>query len=269
VKKLRVSFIEFLNALPLGWGFLYGKHKETFDLLFDVPSECSRHLSTGEADVGLIPVIEYQRIDGLKVIPDISISTQKEARSVLFVSRKPIGQVKTIALDTSSRTSVALLKILMSEFYGCDAIQYIDSEPNLDQMLNRCDAALVIGNPALKIRAQQIPFIYDLAAEWFRFTGLPFVFAFWAINQNIEISSQVQIFLDSRNEGLLKLEEIANNYSPKLQISKAEIISYLSENLDYTLDGKNQQGLKLFFELSEKHLLIPECKPIEFVDPYR
>jgi chorismate dehydratase len=266
VKRLRVSFIEFLNALPLGWGFLHGRQKGIFDLLFDVPSECSRHLSTGEADVGLIPVVEYQRIPGLKVIPGISISTQQEARSVLFVSKIPIQEVKSVSLDIASRTSAALVKILMSEFYQRPEVRYLESTPDIGLMLDQSDAALVIGNPALKISFKQIPFVYDLAAEWYQFTALPFVFAFWAVNEECEMRDEIQNFEESKEEGLANLELIAKQYSSRLRIPESEILHYLSKNLDYSLGQQNRKGLNLFFQLAKKYELIPESRPVDYLD---
>ena len=264
MERLKVSFIEFLNALPLGWGFLHGSCRDVFKLMFDVPSECSRHLAEGEADAGLIPVIEYQRIPGLKVIPGISISTRQEAKSVLFVSRKPIDEVADVAVDISSRTSSALLRILMSDFYRRDEVEYRASAPQVDRMLRQCDAALVIGNPALKLVSDGIPYVYDLAAEWYRFTGLPFVFAFWAVREEVESRSELEIFGRSKQEGLDHFKEIARLYAPRLQIPESEIISYLSRNLDYSLDEKNRRGLDLFFELAFRHRLIRDCKPLAF-----
>jgi chorismate dehydratase len=268
VKKLRVSFIEFLNALPLGWGFLHGKHKGAFDVLFDVPSECSKNLSNGEADVGLIPVIEYQRIEGLKVIPEISISTKREARSVLFLSRVPFDEVESVSLDSSSRTSVALLKILMGEFHSRRSVKYVESVPAIDCMLNECDAALLIGNPALQVSSDKTPYVYDLAEEWFKNTGLPFVFAFWAVSETGQNSSDFKVFRESKEEGLSSLKQIAKLYSPQLQIPETEIISYLSENLNYSLDEINIKGLELFFELAQKYSLIPGYRPLDFVSLY-
>jgi len=262
--KLTVSFIEFLNAIPLGWGFLYGTDKDKFKVLFDVPSECARHLARSEADVGLIPVIEYQRIPGLQVIPDISISSRRKVRSVLFASRKPIDRIETVALDCSSRTSVVLLKILMAEFYGQKSILYAERRPEPSSMLNECDAALLIGHNAIKASLNGL-WVYDLAEEWHRFTGLPFVFAFWAVREGVDMSAWKDIFVRSRDEGLKSLLEISKMYASELSLSPEEIHSYLYHNLHYSMNENNLAGLNHFYELAYKIGVIEKPHPLQFL----
>ncbi len=261
--KHRVSFINFLNSVPLGWNFLQGKAKEDFEILFDVPSECAAHLAGGQADVGLIPVIEYQRIPGLKVLPGISISAKREVRSVLFVSRLPLEKVKTVGLDTSSRTSAALLKILLKVFYGRDSIGFEPHPPHPAEMLQKFDAALLIGNPALHLPSEKL-YTYDLAREWRRFTGLPFVFAFWAVRGEVELGERVSHFYDSRRQGLAHVDLIAETYSERLGLRADEIKTYLRLHLDYSLDEENLKGLTTFFELARQEDLIDSIDPIRF-----
>jgi len=264
-RRLRISFIEFLNALPLGWGLLHGSLKGRHDLLLDVPSECARHLKSGQVDVGLIPVIEYQRIPGLRVVEGISIASKREVRSVLFVSRKPLRQIRTVALDTSSRTSVALLRILLSEFHGLRNIEFNEAPPIPRAMLDDHDAALVIGNPALQIAFDGLH-VYDLAREWNRFTGLPFVFAFWAVRPEIELGQAGRVFAESKREGLRSIPLIAEWYSSRLPVSAPDIRRYLTSNLDYSLDDENRKGLTLFYDLAHRLDLIPHCDPIRIAN---
>jgi chorismate dehydratase len=264
--KLRVSFIDFLNSVPLGWGFLHGSHQDTFDILHDVPSECARRLENGEADVGLIPVIEYQRIPGLKVLPGISIASRHEVRSVLFVSRRPLSDVKRVAVDTSSRTSDALLKILMKRRFENRTVQYIPFAPNPERMLGECDAALIIGNPALQHFDSTVK-VYDLAQEWQRLTGKPFVFAFWAVRDGIDLGDQVEAFYESKREGLQNLERIAADYSGQLDLTKQEIQHYLGSHLDYSLDHENLGGLETFFDLAAEQNLTEGNMRLDFY-PY-
>ncbi|MCH8016774.1 MAG: menaquinone biosynthesis protein [Acidobacteria bacterium] len=262
-KKLRVSFIEYLNSVPLGWGFLNGPYQDAFDILFDVPSQCARHLSTGEADVGLIPVIEYQRIPGLSVLPDIAIASKREVKSVLFVSKKPLTEVSSVAVDSSSRTSVALLKILLGKFHGLDSVTYHETSPDPEQMLEFHDAALIIGNPALKVRRDSLN-VYDLAAEWNRFTGLPFVFAVWAVRSAADLGEEAQIFYQSRKQGLQEIDTIASVYSKKLGVEAGEIREYILENLNYSLDQDNLRGLQTFFDTAAELGLTSSSRPLEF-----
>ncbi|MDA2933742.1 menaquinone biosynthesis protein [Acidobacteria bacterium AH-259-D05] len=261
--KLKVSFIEYLNSVPLGWGFLNGPYQEAFDILFDVPSECAKHLSTGEADIGLIPVIEYQRIPDLLVLPDISIASKREVKSVLFVSKVPLTEVTQVAVDTSSRTSVALLKILLHKFYGRDSVTFHQESPNPDRMLELYDAALIIGNPALKVSRRALH-VYDLAGEWNRFTGLPFVFAFWAVRADADLREQQEIFYLSRDQGLKEVNLIAAAYSKKLGVPAEEIRKYILENLNYSLDEANLRGLQTFFDAAAELGLISPPRPVQF-----
>lgn len=260
---MRISFIEFLNAVPLGWGFLHGSLKGKHEILFDVPAECARHLKNGEADAGLIPVIEYQRIPGLEVVPGIAIASKREVRSVLFLSRVPIRSVRRIAVDVSSRTSVALLKILILEFYGLRGVEFVECPPSPREMLQDFDAGLVIGNPALQVPTEGI-YVHDLAAEWNRFTGLPFVFAFWAVRREGLSGEDLADFHRSREEGLRSLPFIAEWYSSRLPVSAPDIRSYLTRNLDFSLDRENQLGLERFYELAGKLGLIDQIKPVKF-----
>jgi chorismate dehydratase len=265
-RPLRISFIEFLNAVPLGWGFLHGTLRGRHEILKDVPSECARRLAAGEADVGLIPTIEYQRIPDLRIIPGISIASRREARSVLFVSRVPIESVARVALDTSSRTSSALLRVLMAEFYGVGPVTFIESSPVPEEMLSQCDAALLIGNAALRFSRRSGLFVYDLAYEWNRFTGLPFVFAFWAVRNAVVPDDELGVFERSKREGLSAVPRIAEWYASRLPVSAEEIRSYLTKNLDFSLDVANLEGLNRFYDLAFKCRLIKSIKPLRFAD---
>ncbi len=262
-KKLRVSFIEYLNSVPLGWGFLNGPYQDAFDILFDVPSQCARHLSTGEADVGLIPVVEYQRIPDLSVLPDIAIASKREVKSVLFVSKKPLAEVSSVAVDRSSRTSVTLLKIFLHKFHGLDAVTYHEEAPDPEQMLELHDAALIIGNPALKLHRGS-RHVYDLAVEWNRITGLPFVFAVWAVRSAANLGEQVQIFYQSREQGLNEIDSIASVYSKKLVVEAGEIREYILENLNYSLDQDNLRGLQTFFDTAAELGLTASSRSLQF-----
>ena len=261
--KLRVSFIDFLNAVPLGWGFLEGPYQDAFDLLFDVPSVCARRLATGEAEVGLIPAIEYHNIDGLQVLPDIAIASKKGVQSVLFVSQVPIEEVSRVALDPSSRSSVVLLKILLHRFYEKGGVEYMESSAHPFTPGAGADAALIIGNPALKTATENL-FVYDLAREWNRFTGLPFVFAFWAVRDGVRLGGLQEIFYRSRDLGLQQVERIADLYSEKLGLSQEAIRHYIICNLSYSLQEDDLLGLRRFYELAFQLELVPRLRELEF-----
>ena len=266
--RIRVSFIEFLNSVPLGWAFLEGRHQGDFDLKLAVPSECADQLAAREADVGLIPAIEYQRIPGLRILPDLSISSRREARTVLFASRVPLEQVESVALDTSSRSSVVLLRIILEKFLGRRNITYHPHEADPERMLSRFDAALIIGNPAFRLPRDRF-LLHDLAQEWYRFTGLPFVFALWAVREGVDLGNKAGLFLLSRQAGLRSVSTIAEVYSQKLGVSRDVISSYLLDNLDYSLDEVHLRGLDLFFRHAQELGVISRIEPIRFYDPVR
>src|SRR5882757_2757919 len=182
--RLRISAISYLNTAPLMWDFEHGESrerlKEQFDVTYTIPSACAEALSAGTADIGIIPVAAYATIPGLVILPGVAIASLNAVRSILLVSRKPLDQVKTVALDTSSLTSVALCKILLAKWLG-GSREYRSMPPDLDAMLASCDAALLIGDPALLIQKTSYTTVIDLAEEWRKHTGKPFVFAFWAV----------------------------------------------------------------------------------------
>lgn len=263
--RLRISFIEFLNALPLGWGLLHGSLRGRHDVILQSPSECAESLRSGRVDVGLIPTIEYLRIPGLRVIPGLAIASRREVRSVLFVSRVPLERVHRVAVDPNSRTSVALLKILLWEFYGRQGVTFEPVRPAEALAGEEHDGLLVIGNPALQLPLRQDLLVYDLAAEWHRFTGLPFVFAFWGVRPGLELGESQEVFHQSYREGAESIPLIAEWYANRLPLSSGEIRRYLTHHLSYHLDDAAQAGLQEFYRLVTEWNLADEAKTPEFL----
>lgn len=263
--RLRISFIEFLNAVPLGWGFLHGSFRGRYDVWRQTPAECADSLREGRVDVGLIPIVEYQRIPGLQVVPDLAIASRNEVRSVLFLTRKPLDRIRRVAVDPRSRTSVALLQILFWEFLGRQGVEIVPEEPNVELMLRDYDGALVIGNSALRIPMLEGVMTHDLAAEWNRFTGLPFVFACWTVRSGLDLHEEVEVFGKSLQEGLANIPLIAEWYSSRLGLPAEEIRRYLTRNLSYSLDETAEAGAREFFRLAHRWKLIPEPQPLRFV----
>src|ERR1022692_3124681 len=177
---LRISAISFLNTAPLMWDFEHGETGRDFAIEYTLPSACAAALAANQADIGVIPAITYAQIPGLVILPNIAIASKDRVRSILLVSKKPIEQVQTVATDTSSRTSIALLQVLFAKFLG-GARQLAPHAPQLEAMLRDHDAALLIGDAALQVTPNSGYHLYDLAHEWREFTGMPFVFAFWAV----------------------------------------------------------------------------------------
>ncbi len=263
--RLRVSAISFLNTAPLMWDFEHGAASSDFHLDFTMPSACAEALRTGAADIGIIPVIALPAIPGLVVLPDISIASKRSVRSILLVSKVPVEDIQTVAADTASRTSVALARVLFCKWFGGPR-RFTPMEPDLDAMLASCDAALLIGDPALTVdRGRYLT--YDLAEEWHRNTGKPMVFAFWAVRAQAARPELTRIFRDSRDHGLQpeNLRAIARQWAPRVGISEQSVISYLTQNIDYSLDAENLEGLDLFYRYAADCGVIAAPRPLEFL----
>ncbi len=268
---LRLSAISFLNTAPLMWDFEHGNAGEHFEIQYTVPSACAAALAANQADIGIIPAFTYAEIPSLSIIPDIAIASKDEVRSILLVSRKSIEDVRTVAADTSSRTSVALLQVLFAEFLG-GARELRPHPPQLDEMLRENDAALLIGDAALQVPEDAGYRTYDLAHLWHEFTGKAFVFAFWAIRQDSLIRKPAELdlarlFQQSRDQGLQpeSIVVTAQEWSLRLGISSGVIQQYLTENIHYYLDAQSCAGLALFFELSKEIGLISAVPKLNFL----
>jgi len=269
MKRLRISAISYLNTAPLMWDFEHGDAARAFDISYTLPSRCAGQLREGTADIGIIPAAAYASIPDLLVIPDVAIASRRAVRSILLVSKVPVEEITTVALDDSSMTSAALTKVLFARWWGGSHI-YLNTRPVLDHMLLKHDAALLIGDPALQIdRSKYIT--YDLAEEWNRFTGKPFVFAFWAIRKaSLKDLPQLDlpsIFQTSRDHGLLanNVAEIGRLWAPRLGLSEQQIREYLTESIHYYLDPPCIEGLKLFYQYARECRALPSIPSLHFM----
>jgi chorismate dehydratase len=270
MKRLRISAISYLNTAPLMWDFEHGEADPVFDLAYTLPSQCARELASGAADIGIIPAAAYAGIPGLKILPEIAIASKREVRSILLVSKVPLEQIRTVALDTSSLTSVALLKVLFARFWRGDR-RFFGMEPDLGKMLEAHDAALLIGDPALQVdRSGYIT--YDLAEEWIRFTGKPFVFAFWAIRQSAMSHiphglNVAAVFQSSRDHGLRRpnLDRTVRAWAMRLKLSEDDVRRYLTENIYYYLDPACLEGMQLFYRYAHECQALPAAPPLDFL----
>lgn len=275
---LRVSVVRYLNTAPLVWGLERGRARTRYQLSYTTPAQCAEDLRQGRAEIGIIPAIEYQTIPGLKVIPRIAIASQRKVESVVLVSRGPARRAKQVALDSNSRTSAALLKILFARHWGGEP-EYQEAEPDLTRMLSQADAALLIGDPALQftlhapgteLRDVKNLHVYDLAEEWWRLTNLPFVFAFWAVRTEKirsvrERQQVVGDFLHSRDQGLDHLEEIAHEAALHLKVSSGQLKRYLRASIDFRLDAPEHAGLECFYRYARELGLTDSLRPLEFL----
>ena len=258
----RISASSYLNTAPLVWSFLYGQNHGKVELILDnAPARSAELLSQRRVDAALVPVFAYQSIDDIYLVPDVCVGAHDRVRSVCLVTKgEDLSEVTRVALDSSSRTSVALTKIIFREFLGVEP-EWKEAEPNIDAMLAASDCALLIGDPALRL-AQTDYRVFDLAEVWNKFTGLGFVFAMWMSH-----SSQQSIdFAASRNEGLAHVEEIIGNYLSEVSLTRDDIRSYLTANISYSVDENMREGMELYFKLALKHQLVSKNKPLIFAD---
>ena len=288
MKKLRVSIVQYLNTAPLVWGFTNGPLQGKYDLSFTVPSQCAEALRAGAADIAIIPAIEYQRIDDLVVLPDLAIASKHRVRSLLLIAKKPIAQVRHIALDRSSRSTQALTRILCAEHWKIKP-EFIEADPDLNVMLRVAEAALLIGDPALRlsvaiegaakrgaageqvcagssvgVSAGQNLYVYDVVEQWRHMTNLPAVLAIWAGRRDVLSPEVATDFAASRDFGMAHITEISSAASGEMQLLPAVLADYLRQNIDFSLGQENRKGLDLYFRLAAKQQLIPEVKIVEW-----
>ncbi|HEV2988302.1 MAG TPA: menaquinone biosynthesis protein [Candidatus Angelobacter sp.] len=270
--RLQISAISFLNTVPLMWDFENGESavalKEHFEFRYTIPSKCAEELLSGTADIGIIPVAAYTTIPDLLIVPDVAIASKKQVRSILLVSKVPVEKIRSVAVDHSSRTSTALLKVFLKKFVGIDP-GFTEQAPKLEEMLRWHDAGMLIGDSALQASTRQ-HYVYDLAEQWQRWTSLPFVFAFWAIRkaalQTVPAKLDVAaVFQQSRDHGLKHIQQTVTSWSKKLNLKPAAIEEYLTRNIDYSLDQDNLAGLKLFYRYAAECDVLPLAPELRFI----
>jgi chorismate dehydratase len=256
----RIGAVRYLNTRPLVHG-LAGDPR--VDLRFDVPSACSAWLQAGEIDLGTIPSIEYLAGD-YEIVPGIAIGSWGDVESVAVFTRVPMDEVRTVALDTSSRTSVALLKILCAERYGI-APRLEPHAPDLGAMLGACDAALLIGDPALYADpVEHGAWKIDLGAEWTAHTGLPFVWSFWAGRPGALDAEVCTLLQDARQRGLAALDEIAREHAGGDAAREATARAYLRHSMKYDLREPHVNALRRFYASAAAVGVVPAARDLQF-----
>lgn len=261
----RLAASSYLNTAPLIWSFQEGSQQHTVKLITDAaPARCADMLARGEVEAALVPIIEYQRIADVEVVPGVCVGSHVAVRSVVLVTKSDdLKSIRKIALDSSSRTSQTLVRIIFNEFLGCEP-EYESSGPDVLRMMQNNDAALLIGDPAMKLSPRD-GHVFDLASLWHRFTNTGFVFAMWmARHANADRVSQID-FAMARDEGLAQMDRIASNYENQVPLSRTEIREYLTSNITFHLDESLEKGMRLYFELACKHRLIDGNKPLQFL----
>jgi len=230
------------------------------------PARCGDLLARGEVEAALVPIIEYQRIPGAQVVPGVCVGSHSAVRSVVLISKHDdLKKVSRVGLDSSSRTSQALVKIIFREFLNCEP-QWTTTSPNVHDMLKDNDAALLIGDPAMNLTLPEVH-VFDLASVWRRFTSTGFVFAMWMARAGAVTAVREIDFAGARDEGLEHVEQIISECEADMPLPRAEIRKYLTENITFNLDDELEKGMRLYFDLARKHGLIENNLPLQFIAP--
>jgi len=264
----RISASAYSNTAPLVWSFLYGQNRGRVEIILDnAPARSAELLEQDRVQTALVPVFAYQTLADVKLVPGVCVGAKEKVRSVCLVTRGiDLADARTVALDVSSRTSVALVKIIFREFLGQEP-NFRPAEPDVEAMLHEADAALIIGDPALAISSSASQTtngdlrVFDLAELWRSHTGLGFIFAMW-MTRHREVSID---FAAARDEGLANVDSIAASYAANLPLSQAEMRDYLTGNISYSPDDSMLKGMELYFELAAQHKLIDANKELVFV----
>ena len=246
--KPRVCAVSYLNTVPLVWGFEHDPDLAGMvNLEYALPSICAERMAAGKADIGILPVIEMAR-QGLDYFPGTGIACHGPVRTILLVSKVPWQDIRTLATDSGSRTSVMLSQIILREQYGVRPT-VISRTPELRTMLAEADAALVIGDAAFKIDPATVGMpCLDLGEEWVKMTGLPMVFAVWSAKKPLIQSGLGQAFVDSCRYGLSHMDEIVVSQAPVRGVPSALVRKYLTQHIVFELNDRDYQGMNLYLK---------------------
>jgi chorismate dehydratase len=281
--RLRVAAIGFLNPAPLMWDFEHPPLDAPLTRRYQIdrisPSECAARLASGTADIGLIPIAALATTPGLRILPGCVIASKGRVRSLLLVRRasQPLAALRSVAADTASLTTVAHARILFRHWNNPN-VPFLPAPADLDSMLQRADAAILIGDPALLAleeranrieRTGELLVYHDLAAEWHTLTGLPFVSAVWAAAPQSSgapgashlgtwDSTIANDFIQSRIHGLQNIDALAAEWACRIPIPEQTIRAYLATNIHYILDEECIEAMRVFFRLAAEASVLPE-----------
>ena len=271
--RLRIAAIRFLNPAPLMWDFehppLNARLAERYQIDWMLPSECADRLATGAADIGLIPIAALATTPGLGILPGCTIASKGRVRSLLLVrhARQPLSTLRSVAADVASRTTLAHARILFHH-WGNPDVPFLPAAADLDAMLDRADAAILIGDPALMAleeranrfeRTGEELVYHDLAQEWRALTGLPFVSAVWGTARGNSLDERVaEDFLQSRNHGLQNIDALVAEWSGRMPLAEETIRTYLTTNIHYILDEECLEAMRVFFRMAVECGVLPE-----------
>jgi chorismate dehydratase len=261
---IRLGAVRYLNARPLT--YCLAQFAPRAELIFDVPSRLADALTAGELDVAMIPSIEYFRHPGYTIISDACIACRGPVRSVKLFSRVPVERIRSLALDEGSRTSAALIRILLKEEFDLDPV--VSSLPiGASPAASPADAVLVIGDRGIASDQGRFDYIWDLGERWMQLTGLPFVFAMWIARPGVDLREFDAQLSRARDEGVERIPEIARLEAAYGWISVQDCLIYLRDHLHFYFGRLERQGLELFYQRAERHGLVPSGVKIEHYHP--
>ena len=248
--KPRVAAVSYLNTVPLVWGFQHDPAlREVFDVRYELPSVCAQQVAAGQADIGILPVIETAR-QRLDYFPGTGIACHGPVRTILLISKVPYAQIKKLAVDTGSRTSVMLSRVILAECFGATPTVFAHVA-DMETMLQQADACLIIGDPALHIDPERIPYAcLDLGGEWVNMTGLPMVFAVWSARKELIQDRYTQAFQDSLRYGMAHMDDIVRQQAPVRGVSPDLTRAYLTRHIVFELGEKDYEGMRRYLQLA-------------------
>ncbi len=262
--KRKIGAVSFLNTKPLIYGIEKNLLPHNFELTKDIPSALAVALNAGKLDVALIPSIAYAKNSpSLRIVPECGIIAHDEVNSIRLYFNRNLKNIRSVAVDISSMTSVVLTKILLAEKFELKP-EFIAAKPDLDKMLATADAALIIGDSAL-FTAQSFGRSYlDLAEEWHDMTGLPFVFAVWAGRPGAIDLEDTQAIITSKILGQDNIDSVCREAGAEYKADFELVKSYLTENIQFDLGDEEIAGMRYFFELSYYHGVLEYLPSLNF-----
>jgi chorismate dehydratase len=241
---VRVGAVNYLNSKPLIEGLT--DLSPNLSLTLDLPSRLADRMAVGELDVGLIPIIEFFRAGSYSVVPNVAIASRGPVLSVTLFSRVPWAEIRSVSLDEGSRTSAALVRILFEVRYGVNPLACplpIDAPAEEADS----DAVLLIGDRAMRACLPGFNFAYDLGQEWADWTGLPMVYAIWAVRSGVDLGASLPAFAQAKQLGLSRVGQIAAREAPRLGLDPGFCRRYLTNIIHYDLGPRELAGLDRFY----------------------
>ncbi len=265
MSAIRVGVVEYLNARPLVYGL--DARPDLFSLQYDVPARCAALLHEGAVDLALLPAIEYLRRPDYRVVPDIAVASIGPVASVALFTTRPATAIRSIAIDASSRTAVALLRVLCAQWFDIEP-KFISMQPDLQSMLKRCDAALLIGDIALFTEYETVVDLdkIDLGEEWTAMTGLPFVWAFWAGRGDMVEPEHVRALRTARDAGAAAIDEVVAAHTSGDEEQAELAREYLRKNVHFALTEDGRSGVKRFYAAAADVGIVPQAAALRFFD---